>query len=97
MLDHRTRLDIPALQAERAVLQARLDTLADQFAEGVLDDSQLRRGTGTLRAKLAPIDAQLARAARIDPVAGLLADRELVQKRWDDCVTGDSRVRSLTR
>jgi len=75
MLDNQ-RVNIPALQAEREVLQARLDTLADQFAEGAISDSQLRRGTSTLRAKLAPIDAQLAQAARIDPVAGLLAAAE---------------------
>jgi site-specific DNA recombinase len=78
------RIDIPQLQTERAALRARLDKLADNFAEGVIDDSQLRSGTSKLRAKLAGIDSQLADAARTDPVAGLIADRELVQKRWDD-------------
>ena len=66
MLDTQ-RIDIPALQAEREVLQARLDTLADQFADGAINDSQLRRGTSTLRTKLAPIDTQLAQAEG-DPV-----------------------------
>jgi site-specific DNA recombinase len=36
MLDDR-RIDIPALQAEQRTLQARLDELADQFAEGAID------------------------------------------------------------
>jgi site-specific DNA recombinase len=86
MLDDR-RIDIPALQAEQQVLQARLDELADQFAEGTIDASQLRRGTGTLRAKLAPIDSDLAEAARIDPVAGLLVaadgDPVALEERWN--------------
>ncbi len=78
------RIDIPALQTDRASLRARLDKLADNFAEGVIDDSQLRSGTSKLRAKLAGIDSQLAGAARSDPVAGLIAERELVAKRWDE-------------
>ena len=84
MLDDR-RIDIPALQAEQRTLQARLDELADQFAEGAIDASQLRRGTGTLRAKLAPIDSQLAEAARIDPVAGLLTAAGGDPARLEEC------------
>jgi hypothetical protein len=34
---------------------------------------------------LAGIDSQLADAARTDPVAGLIANRKLVKKRWDAC------------
>jgi site-specific DNA recombinase len=79
------RIDIPALQIERNAHQARLDQLADMFAEGVIDSSQLRSGTSNLRVKLSGIDSQLADAARTDPVAGLIADRELVQDKWDAC------------
>jgi site-specific DNA recombinase len=79
------RIDIPALQIDRNALQARLDELADAFAEGAIDASQLRRGTSNLRVKLSAIDSQLADAARTDPVAGLIADREQVQKHWDAC------------
>jgi site-specific DNA recombinase len=77
-------IDVESLQTERAGLQARLDELADAFAEGAIDASQLRRGTSTLRAKLAGIDSQLADAVRTDPVAGMIADRKHVQKRWDE-------------
>jgi site-specific DNA recombinase len=77
------RIDIPALQTDRASLRARLDKLADNFAEGVIDDSQLRSGTSKLRTKLAGIDSQLAGAARSDPIAGLIAERERVAERWD--------------
>lgn len=79
------RVDLPALQAERIGLQARLDELADQFAEGAIDGSQLRKGTSTLRGKLAVVDSQLADAARTDPVAGLIADRGRVAEKWAAC------------
>jgi hypothetical protein len=79
------RIDIPQLQIDRTALQARLDDLADAFAEGAIDASQLHRGTSTLRVKLAEIDSQVADAARIDPVAGLIAEREKVQQHWDAC------------
>jgi site-specific DNA recombinase len=78
-----TRADIPQLHMDRNALQARLDDLADVFAEGGIDASQLRRGTSSLRGKLAGIDAQLADAVRTDPVAGLIADRDLLQERWE--------------
>jgi site-specific DNA recombinase len=68
---------------DATALQARPDELADQFAEGAIDGSQLRRGTSTLRTKLAAIDSQLADAARIDPVVGLLADQTQLQTHWD--------------
>ena len=77
------RTDIPALQTQRNGLQARLDELAGMFAEGVIDASQLRRGTSGLRVKLAGVDSQLADAARIDPVAGLIAERDQVQAHWE--------------
>jgi site-specific DNA recombinase len=77
------RTDIPALQTQRNGLQARLDELAGMFAEGVIDASQLRTGTSGLRVKLAGVDSQLADAARIDPVAGLIAERDQVQAHWE--------------
>lgn len=80
-----TRIDVPALQTDRAALQARLDELADAFAEGAIDGSQLRSGTSKLRVKLSGVDSQLADAARSDPVAGLIAERGKVQQKWDAC------------
>ncbi len=55
------------------------------FAEGAIDASQLRSGTSNLRVTLSGIDSQLADAARTDPVAGLIAERDKVQARWDAC------------
>jgi hypothetical protein len=37
---------------------------------------------------LAGVDSQLADAARGDPVARLIAQRELVQKRWEEVTPG---------
>ena len=77
-------IDIDALQTERNALRARLDKLADDYAEGVIDHDQMRTGTNKLRTKLAGVNSQLADAARNDPVAGLIAERKQVQQRWDD-------------
>lgn len=79
------RIDLSALQIKRNGLQARLDELAEAFAEGNIDMSQMTKGTASLRTKLAAIDSQLAEAVRTDPVAGLIADRKQVQARWDEC------------
>jgi site-specific DNA recombinase len=79
------RIDLLALQSERNGIQARLDELVEIFAEGAIDADRLRKGTTALRTKLAVIDTQLADAVRTDPIAGLIADRELVQARWDEC------------
>ena len=83
LLDNKD-IDVPALQTQRALLRARLDKLADDYAEGVIDHDQLRTGTNKLRTKLAGVDSQLADAVRNDPVAGLIANRKQVQQRWDD-------------
>lgn len=66
-------VDVHALHVERATLQARLDELASLFAEGVLDASQLRSGTNSLRVRVAGVDGVLAEAARTSPVAKMMA------------------------
>ena len=38
-----------------------------------------------MRGKLAVVDAQLADAARTDPVAGLIADKDRVREKWQAC------------
>jgi DNA invertase Pin-like site-specific DNA recombinase len=73
LLDGR-KIDVGALQAQRTAIQAQLDELADLFAEGGIDGSQLRRGTSKLRTKLAEVDAVLAEATRRSPVANLFKD-----------------------
>ncbi|WP_236591533.1 recombinase family protein [Mycobacterium heckeshornense] len=76
------KVDVGALQTQRSALQARLDDLAAMFAEGVIDASQLRRGTSELRTQLASVDNQLAELTRRSPVADLLTASDALEKRW---------------
>jgi site-specific DNA recombinase len=79
-------VDLAALRAKRAALQARLDELAAMFAEGAIDGSQLRRGTSELRVQIASVDGVLADVTRVSPVADLIRDghgRDRLQQRWD--------------
>jgi site-specific DNA recombinase len=75
-------VDVAALHAQRSALQARLDELAGMFAEGVIDGSQLRRGTSDLRTQLVGVDAVLADLARTSPVAKLKAAAGSVKDAW---------------
>jgi site-specific DNA recombinase len=74
--------DVAALHSKRSALQARLDELAAMFAEGVIDGSQLRRGTSDLRPQLAGVDMALADLARTSPVAKLKAGQGKVEDAW---------------
>jgi site-specific DNA recombinase len=65
-------IDIDATHARRTALQSRLDELAGLFAEGVIDASQLRRGTNDLRPQLAAVDKTLADAAHTSPALNLV-------------------------
>lgn len=81
-LDRRGDADLPALRAKRAALQARLDDLAALFAEGVIDASQLRRGTSELRCQATKIDSEVAELARTSPVANLISAGEAITEHW---------------
>ncbi|WP_202320832.1 recombinase family protein [Mycobacterium intracellulare] len=84
VLDSGEKVDVAALQAKRAALQARLDELAGLFAEGVIDGSQLRRGSNDLRAQMSGVDSLLADLAHTSPVADLLAAGEKLRERWTE-------------
>jgi site-specific DNA recombinase len=75
-------VDVAALHSKRSALQARLDDLAAMFAEGVIDGSQLRRGSSDLRAQLVGVDATLAELARTSPVAKLKSAQGKVEDAW---------------
>jgi site-specific DNA recombinase len=76
------KVDVAALQTKRAALQARLDELAGLFAEGVIDGSQLRRGSNDLRSQMSGVGSILADLAHTSPVADLLAAGEKMRERW---------------
>jgi hypothetical protein len=44
-----------------------------------------RAALAEIQTKMAEIDFQLAEVAVGDPIAHLIADREQVQARWDEC------------
>ncbi|MBF9315843.1 recombinase family protein [Mycobacteroides chelonae] len=81
-LDDGHDIDVAALQTQRAGLQARLDELADMFADGAIDGSQLKRGTTELRSRLAVLDSQLADLARTNPVTDLLGAGDRLAEKW---------------
>ena len=89
-LDDGTVVDVAGLQARRIALQARMDELAEQFANGDIDGSQLRRGTSTLRSKMTALDAELADAVRISPLADFVASGGQIAQRWEE-TTPDKR------
>lgn len=74
--------DLPAMQIARDGLQARADELSSLFAEGAIDGSQLRRGTSELRDKIAVIDAELAAARMVSPLADLVLTGDQLSRRW---------------
>lgn len=67
-----------------SALRARLDTAADQFADGKISADQLARITARLRPQIAEADREAATAAPAVPVA-LLADLagDLAAERWE--------------
>ncbi|MFC1469415.1 recombinase family protein [Rhodococcus qingshengii] len=75
-------VDVPALQIRRDALQGRLDELAAMFAEGAIDGSQLRRGSGDLHEQLAQVDAELGAARRGSPLVDLVLADDALAERW---------------
>jgi site-specific DNA recombinase len=83
VLDGGEKIDVAALQARRTGLQARLDELAGLFAEGVIDGSQLRRGSNDLRTQMSAVDGMLADLAHTSAAAGLIAAGDKLREEWD--------------
>jgi site-specific DNA recombinase len=71
-------------------LRARLDQFAVQFADGAIDDRQMRTGTARVKAQLADVEGQMADAGRVD-VLGPLVHAEDVQKVWEALSTDTQR------
>jgi site-specific DNA recombinase len=70
-------VDLDALRDEAVALRARLDGLARDYADGVLDRTQMRTASDRVRERLSSVDDQLAELGRVDILAPLvLADDE---------------------
>ncbi|WP_235499998.1 recombinase family protein [Aeromicrobium sp. Leaf289] len=67
--------------SEKLAIEARLDLLADQFADGLITGSQLERGTARLRPKLAEVEAQIIAASPSPEYAELVGPG--VRARWE--------------
>ncbi|WP_433787202.1 recombinase family protein [Actinomycetospora sp. CA-101289] len=81
LVDH-DRPDAGALRDEAAMLRARLDSLATEFADGELTASQLRTATERLRARLAEVQTAQAEAGRASILSPLVAADD-VAAAWD--------------
>ena len=93
-----TGVDLAALSAERAALVERQNEAAGMFAAGVLSGAQLAAATAVLNAEISALDAQLADAATISPLAALVGAAD-VEAAWNglDLDTQRAIVRSLVR
>lgn len=74
--------DLGGVRTESIALRARLDGLANDYADGVLDRAQMKAAGDRIRARLTELDRQVAAAGQVDVVAPLRAapDPEPV---WD--------------
>ena len=87
--------DVAELTTEARALRIRLDTLAVDFADGSLTDSQLRAATQRLRTKIAEAEEAIAAAGRVDILAPLVAADDVVSM-WEGLDT-DRRRRIIDR
>lgn len=82
--------DAEALAAEADALRARLDSLATEFADGVLTASQLRTATERTRANLETVTGRMA-SLHEDPTLGELVTAKDVRAVWDGLDLGRRR------
>jgi DNA invertase Pin-like site-specific DNA recombinase len=74
-------VDVAGLQAESEQIRRRMTDLAGMFGAGKIDMVQFTKGTDTARAQLEGVTRQLARAATVDPLVGLVGAPD-VRKAW---------------
>ncbi|MDX2552787.1 recombinase family protein [Streptomyces stelliscabiei] len=74
-------VDVAALQAEEELIRRRMKNLGGLFGAGELELEPFTEGMDTARAQLAGVTLQLARAATVDPLVGLVGAPD-VRKAW---------------
>lgn len=74
--------DVAALQEQEAGLLARLEGLAELYADGALTDEQVTLATARLRVRLDDVRATVV-AQRSHPLARKLADQDGVAAAWE--------------
>jgi DNA invertase Pin-like site-specific DNA recombinase len=76
------REDLAELRREADTLRLRLDQLADAFADGTINASQLRSGTERLRARLDDLESRMVHVDRAPLLADLVTASD-VRKAWE--------------
>lgn len=74
--------DAADLTTEATALRARLDSLAEEFADGILTAAMLRTITERIRAKLADVEGRMISSQRSPVLAGLVGVED-VAAAWD--------------
>lgn len=74
-------VDVVGLQAEAEEIRGRMRNLGGLFGGGQIDIVAFTEGTDTARAQLDGVTQQLARAATVDPLVGLVGAED-VRKAW---------------
>ncbi|MFJ4785475.1 recombinase family protein [Streptomyces sp. NPDC088794] len=74
-------VDVAGLQAEDARIRQRMQDLGGMFGAGQLELAPFTEGMDTARAQLEGVTRQLARAATVDPLVGLVGAPD-VRKAW---------------
>jgi site-specific DNA recombinase len=83
--------DTGKLHIEAVTLRQRLTDMSNAFADGRITMAQLQAGSERARANLEAIEAKMAAAARIDPVAQLLGVED-ARAVWDSLSLGRQRA-----
>jgi DNA invertase Pin-like site-specific DNA recombinase len=83
--------DVAALRADLATCRERLDEIAADYEEDRITRSQFLTRTDKRRAKMAAIEAQLAEATDVSPLAPLIGADD-VAAAWDGLTMGQQRA-----
>jgi site-specific DNA recombinase len=83
--------DVAALRAELATCRARLDEIAADYEDDKITRSQFLTRTDKRRAKMAQIEARLAEATEVSPLAPLVGADD-VAAAWDALTMGQQRA-----
>lgn len=87
LAETKSKVDLDALRTHRAAVEAQQVELAGMWTAHEIDGNQFRKASGDLKAQLAEIDAVMAEAARVSPVALLVGDPdEPLLQRWEDAL-----------